>query len=237
MSIYVNRITKVGQRLPPLLSSSSPSLNLNCLNFFPNNVYLGVTPPNGGLLNIPLYQVTPYYLHNDEGHIFENIWQGSKLYEFVAQQTEIKADKVIWHYPTETHVVNGKVLPAYWEWRRKLYNNKYAVRYPNGYYGRHKCLGAIWNDNGKWELLPYIAARKKIYCKVYAELVQRTEAFTMLKSLYNQGVNLQICEMDVRPSPITKDVLRTELYNQTDPFGHGYVLAACLLDATDLFDE
>lgn len=227
MAISVNRIVKVGQQLPPCPFDESNSLNLNCLNFFPNNF----------CNNIPLYQLTPYYLRDKEGHIFENIWQGSKVYETVTQQEEIKAGKLIWSHPTETHVVNGQILPAYWAWRYKLYNNKYAVRYPNGYYGRHKCLGALWNVDDKWQLLPYIAARKKIYCKVYAELVQQTEAFAMLKKLHEQGVNLQLCEMDVRPGIVTREVLRNELYNDKQPFGHGYVLAACLMNATDLFDE
>ena len=227
MSIYVNRIVKVNQRLPNLPIKDGNTLNLNCLNFFPNNVYQ----------NIPLYQLTPYYLHDENGCIFENIWQGSKLYEFVATQADIKANKVIWHHPTETHVVNGQVQPAYWEWRRKLYNNPYAVRYPNGYYGRHKCLGALWQTNGVWKLLPYIPARKKIYCSVYASLVQQTTAYKMLKELHDQGVNLQLCEMDVRPGLITREVLQTELHNPNQPFGHGYVLAACLLQATDLFND
>lgn len=227
MAIYVNRITKVAQQLPSLLSNSPRSINLNCLNFFPTNVYHG----------IPLYQLTPYYLRDENGHIFENIWQGSKLYEFVAQQTEIKAGKVIWNHPTETHVVNGQVLPAYWAWRRKIYNNPYAVRFPNGYYGRDKCLGALWQVDDQWRLLSYIAARKRIYCEVYADLVQKTEAFAMLKTLHSQGIDLQLCEMDVRPGLVTRDVLQTELHNTKQSFGHGYVLAACLLDATDLFNE
>jgi hypothetical protein len=236
MSISVNRIVKVNQQLPPSPFDPLNSLNLNCLGFFPNDIYPSVDI-NNKFIDIPLYQITPYYLRDEEGHIFENIWQGSKLYEIVTEQREIKAGKLIWSHPTETHVVNGQVLPKYWEWRRKVYKNTYAVRFPNGIHGRHKCLGALWNDNGMWQLLPYIAARKKIYCKIYAELVKNTEAFTMLKTLHEQGVNLQLCEMDVRPNVITREVLRAELHNSKEPFGHGYVLAACLLGATDLFDE
>lgn len=228
MSIFVNRITKITQQLPKIPSTRLPyAVNLNCLNFFPNNIEY----------NIPLYQLTPYYLRDEEGHIFENIWQGSKIYHFVSAQTEIKANKVIWQHPTETHVINGLIQPAYWAWRSKVYNNQYAVRFPNGYEGRHKCLGALWKTRDRWELLPYIVARKKIYCKVYAELVQKTEAYTMIKKLYDQGFDLQICEMDVRPSLITRELLKTELHNTKESFGHGYVLASCLLGATDLFDD
>ena len=223
-SLYVARITKITQQLPP---APEGVLNLNCLHFFPNNVMHG----------IPLYQITPYYLKDAEGHIFENIWQGSKVYPSVDPQNEVKAGQTIWSHPGETHVVDGQLTPAFWAWRKKLWNNPYPVRYPNGFYGRHKCLYALWMENGQWITLPYVPARKKIYCKVYAELVQATEAYKMLKALYDSGQNLQICEMDVRPGLITEEVLRRELNNPNDPFGHGYVLATCLMGLTHIFDE
>lgn len=69
MAIYVNRITKINQPLPP---APDGVLNLNCLHFFPNNVLTG-HPHNNVMYNILLYQVTPYYLKDLEGHIFENI--------------------------------------------------------------------------------------------------------------------------------------------------------------------
>lgn len=224
MAIYVNRITKIVQPLPP---APEGVLNLNCLHFFPNNIQDG----------IPLYQITPYYLKDKEGHIFENIWQFSKVYNFVDAQHEVKAGKVIWSHPAETHTVNGQLTPEFWAWRKEGWNNPYAVRFPNGYHGRHLCLCALWCENGAWIALPYIPARKKIYCKVYAELVQATEAYTMLKTLHDSGRGLQICEMDVRPGLITAEVLRQELNNPKEPFGHGYVLATCLLGLTHIFDE
>lgn len=186
---------------------------------------------------IPLYQITPYYLKDKEGHIFENIWQGSKVYETVDAQNEIKAGNVIWSHPAETHVINGKYTGQFWAWRKKLWNNRYAVRYPNGFYGRHRCLYALWHNGVEWVQLDYITARKQIYCKVYVELVQATEAYQMLKVLHDSGQALQICEMDVRPGLITEEVLRRELNNPQQPFGHGYVLATCLMGLTHIFDE
>lgn len=224
MSIYVNRIVKINQTLPP---APENVLNLNCLHFFENNIMHG----------IPLYQITPYYLKDAENHIFENIWQFSKVYQNVDAQHEVKANNIIWSHPQEQHIVDGKLTQQFWAWRTKGWNNKYAVRFPNGYYGRHRCLYALWFENDSWVILPYIAARKKIYCKIYAHLVQSTEAYKMLKSLHDQGQSLQICEMDVRPGLITEDVLRQEANNPNQPFGHGYVLAACLLGLTHIFDE
>jgi hypothetical protein len=225
MSIYVNRIIKVNQKLPPVPEPNV--LNLNCLNFFSNNV----------MHDIPLYQISPYYLKDAEGHIFESIYQFSKYYERVSYQNQIKGNKIIWSHPEEVHVMNGEFTPAFWAWRKKGWNHPYAVRYPNGYDGRSACIGALWNENGNWITLPYIPARKKIYCKVYAELVQTTGAYKMLKALYDSGQSLQICEMDVRPGLVTEEVLRREINNPDFPFGHGYVLATCLMGLTHIFDE
>lgn len=232
MSIYVGRIVKINQTLPP---APQGVLSLNCLHFFPNNIY----HYNNGTVeyDIPLYQITPYYLRDAEGHIFENIWQGSKCFQQVDVQNEIKAGKIIWSHPAEVHIVDGQLQPAFWKWRKKLWNNSYAVRYPNGYHGRHACLYALWHNGENWEQLNYIAARKKIYCKVYAELVQATEAYKLIKALHDTGQTLQICEMDVRPGLVTEKTLRQELNNPQQPFGHGYVLAACLMGLTHIFDE
>jgi hypothetical protein len=224
MSIYVNRITRIAQPLPP---APEGVLNLNCLHFFTNNVMYG----------IPLYQITPYYLKDSEGHIFENIWQMSKVYQKIDPQHEIKSGKVIWSHPGEVHVENGKLTHEFWNWRAKGWNNPYPVRYPNGYDGRHKCLCALWNENGQWITLSYIPARKKIYCKVYVTLAQATEGYKLLKQLYDSGQSIQICEMDVRPGLITEEVLVKELNNPSQPFGHGYVLAACLMGLTHIFDQ
>lgn len=224
MAIYVARIVRINQRLP---AAPEGIMNLNCLGFFTNNV----------MYDIPLYQITPYYLKDSEGHIFENIWQGSKVYQSVEAQHEIKGGKVIWSHPEEVHAIEGHLTKEFWAWRKKLWNNPYPVRYPNGFHGRHKCLHALWNENGQWIKLPYIPARKKIYCKIYAELVQATEAYIMLKKLFDQGQSIQICEMDVRSGLIAEENLRRELNNSEQPFGHGYVLAACLMGLTHIFNE
>lgn len=226
MSIYVNRITKITQPLPPLPVDGV--LNLNCLHFFSNNVMYG----------IPLYQISPYVLKDAEGHIFENIHQFSKCYKAVDAQHEVKSSKIIWSHPAEVHINdNGEFTKEFWQWRSKGWNNPYPVRYPNGYHGRSKCLFALWYENGEWIKLDYISARKKIYCKIYAELVQETEAYKMLKELVNNGTSIQICEMDVRPGLITEEVLRRELNNPDFSYGHGYVLSACLMGLTHIFDE
>lgn len=224
MSIYLAKINKVNQKLP---DAPEGFLNLNCLNFFSNNIAYG----------IHLYQISPYCLKDSDGHIFENLYQGSKLYQEVDAQQEVKSGKIIWSHPKETHVLNGELTPEFWQWRKKLWNNPHPVRYPNGFHGRHKCICSLWYENGEWIRLQYVPARKKIYCKIYAELVQSTDAYKMLKELIDKGQNLQICEVDVRSGAVTEEVLRREINNDKAPFGHGYVLATCLLGLTHIFDE
>ncbi len=222
--LYTARITKVNQTLP---AAPDGVWNLNCLNFFPNNVMYG----------IHLDQISPYVLRDSEQHIFECIWQFSKLYQVVEAQYEVKAGKIIWEHPREVHLKDGQLTEAFWKWRKKGWNNPYPVRYANGYHGRSKCLCAIWYENGQWITLPYIPARKKIYCKVYEQLVTKTEAFKQLKQAYDRGQSLQICEMDVRPGLVTEEVLRREINNPHECFGHGYVLCTLIMGLSHIFDE
>lgn len=228
-SIYTARITGIRQTLP---AAPPGVINLNCLNFFPNNIHHDpVVGP------IPLYEVVPYCLKDTKGHIHENLYQFSKVYESVDAQHEVKAGKLIWSHPAEVHVRDGQLTPEYWAWRAKGWRNPYAVRYPNGRHGRHKCLFSIWFDGEKWITLDYVQSRKMIYCKTYVNLVQATPAYQKLKAFYDQGYSLQINEMDVRNCLITEEVLRNELHNTKLPYGHGMVLAACLMGLTHIFDE
>lgn len=220
--MFVARITRVKDELP----ACEPNvINLNLLNFFTNNIHNG----------IKLYELSPYNLKSVEGYIFENIWQGCKIYQQVIAQKEIKIGKVIWEHPSETHIINNVIQPQYWQWRQKLLNNKFAVRYPNGFYGRHNVVCSVWKEDEKVVYYDYITARKKIYCKIYEQLVYKTEAYHQLKQLY-QTHSLQICEIDVRPGLLTEEILREELNNPAQCFGHGYVLAACLMGLSHIWN-
>ena len=255
MTIAVNKIVRINDPLPvPPLPNM---LNLNLLNFFPNNrfSYNGET--------VDLHSLSPYVLRIND-YLHENIWQGSKIYPSVDPQLEVKAKKLIWKWGAEQHVetrlnfvgsVGSTALPAYWKWRNALYTNQYPVRYPNGFHGRHDVLCSVWNmaadrdcepnqiDQSNnmldlppgWVTLDYISARKLIYCRLYQRAVMITPAFQTLQRWLDAGISLQICETDVRPGIVNWDVLKQEINNPAAPFGHGYVLAACLSRCTDLF--
>jgi hypothetical protein len=195
--------------------------------------------------------LSPYVLRDEYGHLLENVWQFSKVYREVDAQrvplSRYQPDTIVWQHGHEKHVdvlANGEetVTPAYWEWRLKGFRNAYAVRYPNGFNGRHKCLYCYW----KGERLDYIAARKLIYCGEYARLAPRTAAFQHLRQLLADGVNLQLIEVDgpdptltyppydqiSRAAPgmlMTEETVRLLLNDARKPFGHGFVIAALLL--------
>ncbi len=95
-----------------------------------------------------------------------------------------------------------------------------------------------------YDIVNYIEARKLIYFPKYREIALDTRRFTQLKNKLKRGENIQINEVD---GPVRG---KTYPYNQTEngslamsettltalinnphrPFGHGYALAACLLD-------
>ena len=114
--------------------------------------------------------LSPYVLRNEHGQLLENIWQFSKVYEIVnALKTPLSRfhpDTIIWEHPREIHFKDGELTEDFWAWREKGMNNLYAVRYPNGFKGRTKCLFAVWPGNNDEEdvKLNYIEGRKRIYC-------------------------------------------------------------------------
>jgi hypothetical protein len=177
----------------------------------------------------------PYILKNEKGQLMENIWQMSKIYEKVPFTKEYysRYDKtIIWTYPAETHVINGKITDAYWKWREAGMNNKYPIRYPVGFKHRHKCLYSlkelntvqdhISSDNyvqyngTMYAKLGYIESRKQIYIPIYCDLVKRQPKFQELKNRLDKGENLLIIEVD-GPHQESLDYYK-EKYNVLDNF-------------------
>ncbi len=194
----------------------------------------------------------PYVLENDQGEIMENIWQFSKVYKDVPKTrlTYSRWDStVIWNHPAEVHVKDGKILDAYWKWRKKGMKNIYPVRYPVGWKDRHKCLYALKKKGGK--PLSYIEARKEIYLPLYAEMIQKQKQFLELKKRLKNGENLLLIEVDgphqesleyykftydvndnfIKNDTILATTLNIQIMLNDDkhPFGHGYCLAMALV--------
>lgn len=201
------------------------------------------------------WQLCPYFLRNESGQIHENIWQFSKVYESVPESRQThhpKAKSIVWQWPAEIHVKDGKVTPEYYKWRESGFNSPFAVRYPVGIHHRHHCLYSLNELTGNKE--DYITSRKNLYVKLYCDLVKDKPLFRELKQRLNAGENLLICEVDGPHMESLKYycdkygldedfiVSDTMLMNQKNsdimlndalhPYGHGYSLAVALLDLT-----
>jgi hypothetical protein len=209
------------------------------------------------------YELSPYSLKNKKGQIMENIWQFSKVYETVPAYTAYYSrynKKVIWEHGAETHVKSDKLTNDYWKWRQKGMDNKYAVRYPVGFYHRHKCIYAIKENKKKYssksKKLDYVESRKAIYVPLYMKLVREEKKFDKLKKMLENGENLLIIEVDgpheeslkyykdkysvsskfIENSTIVvnKDNMKIMLNDRKHAFGHGYCLAMAVLDMDDI---
>lgn len=144
----------------------------------------------------------PYYLKDNDGVIFENRWEFSKVYEKVYDITQKVNGKVIWSHPKETHITNGEINDKYIKWREKGFKCEYAIKHPNGREHDNECLYTI-NSLCNREKLNYIDARKKFYLPEYCKLIKKQKSFKELKRRINRGENLLllsdkgICPIDL----------------------------------------
>ena len=178
--------------------------------------------------------LSPFNLKNEFGQCLENVWQFSKIYRLVTAQ-----DTNYWHHGSEFHSdwspVGHIIEPndAYWNWRAKGMHAHFAVRYPNGFDGKAKCVCSIvtkeWLANpattdpskkNEYTCLSYIEARKQIYCAEYARLAPSTVSFKKLKYAVDNGKNLLLLEVDGPPPWMGL----TYPYNQIDPENPALIL-------------
>jgi hypothetical protein len=217
-TITLHKVRRVVER------PETEDIVVNTLSWFPNNKIVARH------FELPSFQLTPYYLKDENGHLFENVYQFAKVYPQVAQQNQIIKDKLIWRYPRETHLIDGELQPAYWRWRDRGLNNRYAVRYPNGYSGKANCFGSLWKVNGEWQALDYLEARKVIYVQEYARLVQQTRAYARLQELVEAECALSFTDIDVPGTiQVSQENYTRYLNDASKSFGHTWVLAGLLL--------
>ena len=201
--------------------------------------------------------LSPFLLKDEKGRLLENVYQFQKVYEKVPATTQRYSrwdPTVIWSNPAETHAIfsNGiwNLLPAYFEWRQRGMNNPYPIRYPVGYYHRHKCLFAL--KEGSLTQLDYIQSRIEIYMPLYMNSVKKEPQFAELKQRLQSGENLLIIDVDgphqeslsyyqekcgvstdfIDQNSIvcTKENMAIMLNDPKHPFRHGYCLGVALLN-------
>jgi len=206
-------------------------------------------------------QMSPYVMrvdYQDHKPIFENLWQFSKIWPSgpaVKQRVSHynanlgmrwEHDAFDDHFDGKT----GKPTDSYYEWRSKGWKNKRWVRYPTDYKNHPNALGSVYHNpkTGEVEILDYISARKKIYFSEYLKGLKKTQSFKNLKKKYDSGEYIRIIEVDgpkynpdAYPYNLTKnyginideEILNDLINNPSQAFGHGYCIAAALLEIED----
>lgn len=181
---------------------------------------------------------------NKGGILFENYWQGSKVWPIyydiqVWAHRSLKGKrKHLWfQYKSlsglggEYHFLYNRIESVYYLWRDALFSCKKPIRYPNGVARAsknafHLCI----DEDGNETRLNHIQARKKLYVNEYSRLIRKLKQFRSLLELLKQGKTLVICETDVPDDEImTLDKLENLIEDNTIKFGHGLCLARELL--------
>lgn len=196
------------------------------------------------------FTIGPVNFVNDEGEedsslIFENFWQSFKVWDRVAKQNQIvkKTKEKTWVWPAESHIGADGNPNGLWEkWHNSLLHNEYPVRRPNG-----KAVPKYAWWRGK--KLDIVAARREIYVPYLKELYRAHPTYQKLLAKFRAGTNLMIVEPDgalleayPQGMEISLEKLE-ELVGKTNyadegyperyrPFGHGFVIAMCLLEDT-----
>jgi hypothetical protein len=160
--------------------------------------------------------LSPFKLYG--GHLYsdyfaenvENAWQASKVYsEFVDEDQN----------PT----------PEYFEWADKIWKSTYAFRYPMGK-GR-KPLYSYW-DGAK---LSYIEARKRIYIPIYSRAVIVTEAFQILKNMFEKEVrDIYLIDFDGYNHIRMKRTMEQVINDPYKKMGHAFVLYSLLIKEVNI---
>jgi len=136
----------------------------------------------------------------------ENAWQYAKVYEeHVTEETK---------EPT----------PEYFIWAKSGWENPNAVRFPKGRGAKPEY--SLWEG----QRLGYVAARKRIYCPLYASCVVETDGYKQLKHFYEENGELTIWDFDGYDFAAKGMTLRDCLESTKLKMGHCFVLTMLLTD-------
>lgn len=233
--------------------------------------YLDYTPINVLRWHSSAWKtLCPYFMRTDgnesnanSGNIlFENFYQGSKVYDVVYSNKVYPHKKFegrpayLWWEFTPVDPAGDKLIEnnninyeLYYRWRNSLWNANHPVRYPNKMHNRSRVkFGLVVDKNGTETRMDYLTMRREIYMKEYIRLAKKTDEYQSLLDKLRQGEKLMICEIDVPAinkkgnfnrcnehniSHITLPYLETLLNDPNEAFGHGLCLAYALLKDLD----
>ena len=196
---------------------------------------------------------------NKGGILFENFYQGCKVYD-VVYNIEVYPSRFYtnnpkylwWRFdpitPKGDILVKNDIIfyDLYFRWRNSLWECANPIRYPNTINRRKNTQFALCIDKfGNEHILDYIQTRKQIYVNEYIRLIKKLPEYTLLLNRLKSGKNIMICEMDV-PAKNKKgyygidcdennicnmsiEKLELLLNDTSEAFGHGLCLAYSLL--------
>lgn len=208
---------------------------------------------NNKIDGVSAAQASPMYLGNIDNtllatedlstptnaNIFENFWQYSKVYKEldhidksgnVTQKWKTFRDKGFRKNKGDRHADGTKskeVIGKCMMYGREC--NKYAYYKPQ--------FSVYYDESGEQIKYDYVDARKYVYIPTYAALVKETQFFKNLKQKVDNGFVVNIVDYDGPKGPgdslltvkIDIDTLKERVNDPSQPFGHGYVIAALLV--------
>ena len=196
---------------------------------------------------------------NDGGILFENFYQGCKVYDIVylnevyPSRFYIGNDKYLWWKFEPKNEMGDKLIEEnkinyelYYNWRNSLWKCKNPIRYPNKIHRRKDTQFALCIDKeGNEKRLNYIETRKEIYAKEYIRLIKKLPEYEKLLEKLKNGKNIMICEVDVPAKnkrgehgkdcdendicEMSIEKLEILMNDINEPFGHGLCLAYSLM--------
>lgn len=260
ISTYWNHITNgmivllsITPQIPGPNTTAGPNIRIR-------NVARGVSYPSvKNFTNIPAWsrgaspwkQLSPFIIgpvvfeENNQvkqATIFENFWQGFKVWKAVDKQKTKN-----WNWPAETHVdIIDNPNNNWYKWHDSLLKHTLPVRRPNG---KKVPLYAWW----KGRKLGVIESRKEIYVPYLQQLYRNHPVYQKLLNEVRTGKNIIILEPDGPRHELYPDGMSVSLEllyglqnvtkmkdfpggdrfgdpNKYVPYGHGYVLALTLLE-------
>jgi len=140
---------------------------------------------------------------------FENYWQSAKRYEGLTSEKDLY------------------VQDKWWRTRKKG-----RRRYPKG---RNKQVLHAWFNN---KAMGYIESRKEIYVPEYYEIIKDSLVLKRLQKAVKNGQDIAVYDFDgIRADDggpaiqeLSLELLKEKIEATEFPFGHGYIVAAALMN-------
>jgi len=145
----------------------------------------------------------------------ENLWQASKVWS------------------SDYNPITKKIRKGWFSDRDKYFADSKAHRHIKKGTGKNVNvpLFSLWvnQKTDKVAKLKYVKARKRIYCPIYKRLASKTAEFEKLKTMLDDGYNIQILGYDGFDFEKEGMTLQQCYDDASRPFGHELLLVSMLL--------